>query len=165
MSDSEMTGLEKQEQEANAVLGSPSMLGSGNSKVLLERSGTNKVTAGSEQSELRIAWLGFYHYLDNRDNMLDASGYGINDHVKHFKEDPDRKHPGATVRKYFRIPYWDWMLRVLDDNVIEHQLTLWGYSREQFLNHDIAVSGSLSKRDEGGGGGGLFQWIQQRMGG
>lgn len=158
MADDLSTGLEKQE---NAVFGNGSPIGGTVDHVLLDGAtiNTNKVTAGARQSELRIAWLMFHDALVARDNVLDKDGLGINDHIKHYREEPDGD-PKAhrTIRVYFKIDYWAWMIPVIDDKVITHQLTLWGYSREQFLKHSADIASVNQRQIEGGG---MWQQLQQ----
>ena len=145
------TGLEDLKDKARALrLGNPKLMG-GSDHVLLELSDTNKVTAGSDQSELRIAWLNYHSYLVAHDNILDAAGNGLNDHKKHYREATDPQTQVVT-RTYFQVDYWMWMLTCYDDKVITHQLTLWGYSREQFMRHAVSVSSISGQESEGGEG-------------
>jgi hypothetical protein len=131
------------------ALGNPKLMG-GADHVLLERTDTNKVTAGANQSELRIAWLNYHDYLVAHDNILDDKGYGLNDHKAHYRETKDPQS-GAMVRTYVQIDYWTWMIRCYDEKVITHQLTLWGFSREQFMRHAVSMSSLSGQESEGGG--------------
>jgi hypothetical protein len=146
----EKTGLERREEDFdnNPQFGQAEGFG-GADHILLTRSGTNKVTAGSRQSELRMAWLMFHRDLVAHDNVLDANGCGLNDHIKHYREEPDPEDPTKQrkTKVFFQIDYWKWMIEIIDDNVIEHQLTLWGYSRKEFIRHYIDIA-SINQREQ-----------------
>jgi len=167
----QQTPLEALEEQAEKLaFGTAKGIGGGTDHVLIDGTviNTNKVTAGSRQSELRIAWLWFYKALVAKDNILirdpggKLDGCGLNDHVRHYRDvpDPDDQTGARKVREFFQVDYWHWMVEVVDDKVITHQLTIWGYSRKEFMKHYAAIA-SINGRDQGGSGGGLVQQISQ----